>query len=297
MIIMLTIILGILEEGLLYSIMTLGVYITYKILDFPDLSVDGTFPLGGAVTVVLISRGMNPLLTLLFAFFVGAMAGIITGIIHVKFKVRDLLSGIIVMTGLYSVNLRIAGRSNIPIFSYETIFENKFIDKYIPEKLVPYIGLIIIIIIVLIVKALLDRYLETKSGYLLRAAGDNEVLVTSLAKDKGLVKIIGLAIANALVALAGAIYSQKQGFFEISNGTGTVVIGLASVIIGTKAFQNIGFIKTTSAVILGSIIYKACVAIAISLGLPASDLRLITSTLFLIILIVSQDRMRRVKDA
>ncbi|HHT96313.1 MAG TPA: ABC transporter permease [Clostridiales bacterium] len=294
---MLTIILGILEEGLLYSIMTLGVYITYKILDFPDLSVDGTFPLGGAVTVVLISRGMNPLLTLLFAFFVGAMAGIITGIIHVKFKVRDLLSGIIVMTGLYSVNLRIAGRSNIPIFSYETIFENKFIDKYIPEKLVPYIGLIIIIIIVLIVKALLDRYLETKSGYLLRAAGDNEVLVTSLAKDKGLVKIIGLAIANALVALAGAIYSQKQGFFEISNGTGTVVIGLASVIIGTKAFQNIGFIKTTSAVILGSIIYKACVAIAISLGLPASDLRLITSTLFLIILIVSQDRMRRVKDA
>lgn len=295
--IMLTIILGILEEGLLYSIMTLGVYITYKILDFPDLSVDGTFPLGGAVTVVLISRGMNPLLTLLFAFLVGGLAGIVTGIIHVKFKVRDLLSGIIVMTGLYSVNLRIAGRSNMPIFSYETIFENKLIEKYIPVKFIPYIGLIVIIIVVVMVKLLLDRYLETKSGYLLRATGDNEVLVTSLAKDKGIAKIIGLAIANALVALAGAIYSQKQGFFEISNGTGTVVIGLASVIIGTKVFQNISFVKTTSAVILGSIIYKACIAIAISLGLPASDLRLITSTLFLIILVVSQDRKRRVKNA
>jgi putative tryptophan/tyrosine transport system permease protein len=293
---MLTIILGIMEEGLLYAIMALGVYITYKILDFPDLSVDGTFPLGSAVTAVFIIKGVNPILTLFISFFVGALVGIITGLIHVKLKVRDLLSGIIMMTALYSINLRIAGKANLPIFSKDSIFENAFLDRIVPEKFEPYLVSTILLIIVIIMKLLLDTYLKTKSGYLLRAVGDNETLVTSLAKDKGTVKIVGLAIANAFVALAGSIYAQKSGFFEISTGTGTIVIGLASVIIGTNIFKRITFVKATTAVIIGSIIYKACVAIAISANMSTSDMKLVTSLLFLVILIASNERKRRLKS-
>jgi len=292
-----TIIIGILEEGLVYAILALGIYITYKILDFPDLSVDGTFPLGGAVTVVLIIAGINPILTLFISFLAGAVAGILTGIIHVKLKVRDLLSGIIMMTALYSINLRIAGRANVPIFSKETIFENKTLDSLVPESFQPFLVLAILLIIVAFMKLLLDLYLRTKSGYLLRAVGDNDTLVTSLAKDKGTVKIIGLAVANAFVALAGSVYAQKSGFFEISTGTGAMVIGLASVIIGTNLFKKVPYVKATTAVIVGSILYKTCVAAAISLGMETSDMKLVTAVLFLIILIMSGDRKRRVKKS
>ena len=285
-----SIILGVLEEGLVYAIMALGVYITYKILDFPDLSVDGTFPLGGAVTVTLILAGFNPLATLFIAFAIGALAGCITGFIHVKLKVRDLLSGIIVMTALYSVNLRVAGKANVPFFNVSTIFENSLVNRLFPASLSNVTMVIILAVIVFVVKFILDQYLKTRSGYLLRAVGDNETLVTSLAKDRGMVKIVGLAIANGLAALAGSVYCQQKGFFEISMGTGTIVIGLANVIIGTKLFKRIGFVKSTTAVIIGSIIYKACVSLAIYLGMEASDLKLITSVLFLAILVLSNGR-------
>ena len=300
---MTTIIFGILEEGLVYAIMALGVYITYKILDFPDLSVDGTFPLGAAVTAAGIANGLpfigtiSPVAALFISFAVGALAGCITGLIHVKLKVRDLLSGIIVMTALYSINLRITGKANLPIFSKETIFSNSFLSAHVPEAASPFIVTIILFVIVLVCKVLLDAYLQTRSGYLLRAVGDNDVLVTSLAKDKGLVKIVGLAIANGFAALAGSVYCQQKGFFEISIGTGTMVIGLANVIIGTQLLKRVGFIRSTTAVIIGSIVYKACVSIAlllndlhiggldISIPVTASDLKLITSVLFLIILV------------
>ena len=290
-----SIIIGILEEGLIYAIMTLGVYITYKILDFPDLSVDGTFPMGAALTAALILKGLPPVLILLIAFLAGALAGIITGLIHVKLKVRDLLSGIIMMTALYSINLRIAGKANLPIFSKETIFDNTWLNEIVPENLVPYQVVIILLVIVVICKVLLDWYLQTRSGYLLRAVGDNDVLVTSLAKDKGVVKIVGLAIANGFAALAGCVYCQQKSFFEISIGTGTMVIGLASVIIGTKVFNRFGFLKATTAVILGSIVYKACVSIAIAMGMEPSDLKLITSILFLLILVFSNQKEKKVK--
>ncbi len=290
-----SIVLGILEEGLIYAVMALGVYITYKILDFPDLSVDSTYPLGAAVTAALIMKGVNPVATLFISFLAGAVAGSITGFIHVKLRVRDLLSGIIVMTGLYSVNLRIAGKSNLPIFSKENIFENSFWEKVVPEAVMPYLEVIILLAIVLLCKVLLDLYLNTRSGYLLRATGDNDVLVTSLAKDKGMVRILGLAIANGFVALAGSIYCQHNGFFEISTGTGTMVICLASVIIGTKMLKRFSAVKATSAVIIGSIIYKACVSLAISLGMRASDLKLITSVLFLAILVMSGNKGRKVR--
>lgn len=310
---MTTIIFGILEEGLVYAIMALGVYITYKILDFPDLSVDGTFPLGAAVTAAGIANGLpfigtiSPVAALFISFTVGALAGCITGLIHVKLKVRDLLSGIIVMTALYSINLRIAGKANLPIFSKETIFSNSFLSAHVPEAASPFIVTIILFVIVMICKVLLDAYLQTRSGYLLRAVGDNDVLVTSLAKDQGLVKIVGLAIANGFAALAGSVYCQQKGFFEISIGTGTMVIGLANVIIGTQLLKRVGFIRSTTAVIIGSIVYKACVSIALllndlhiagldlSIPVTASDLKLITSVLFLIILVVSPSGGKKVK--
>ena len=288
-------IIGVFEQGFIYAVMALGVYITYKILDFPDLSVDSTFPLGAAITTVLLMNGFNPVLSLILSTAAGAAAGALTGIIHVKFRVRDLLSGIIMMTGLYTINLRITGGSaNVPLFNYNTIFNNDFINKLFPEALEPYKTLIIITLIMLIAKLLLDLYLKTKSGFLLRAVGDNEKIVTSLAKDSGSVKIVGLSIANGLVALAGSVMCQQQRFFEISMGTGTIVIGLASVIIGTNIFKG-NILKATTAVIIGSVIYKACVAAAIEIGLDSQDLKLITAILFLVILIISMDRKKKVK--
>lgn len=288
-------IIGVFEQGFIYAVMALGVYITYKILDFPDLSVDSTFPLGAAITTVLLMNGFNPVLSLILSTAAGAAAGALTGIIHVKFRVRDLLSGIIMMTGLYTINLRITGGSaNVPLFNYHTIFNNDFINKLCPEALEPYKTLIIIALIMLIAKLLLDLYLKTKSGFLLRAVGDNEKIVTSLAKDSGFVKIVGLSIANGLVALAGSVMCQQQRFFEISMGTGTIVIGLASVIIGTNIFKG-NLLKATTAVIIGSVIYKVCVAAAIEIGLDSQDLKLITAILFLVILIISMDRKKKVK--
>ncbi len=287
--------LSTLEQGLIYGIMALGVYITYKILDFPDLTVDGSFPLGAALAAVLVTKGVNPYLTLLAAFAGGVLAGICTGLIHVKLKVRDLLSGIIMMTALYTINLKIAGKANVPLFTKDTIFDNSLLDGFVPEALAPYVTLAIILIITLIAKYLLDAYLKTRSGYLLRAVGDNDTLVTCLAKDHGLVKIVGLAIANGLVALGGAVYAHEERFFDISMGTGTMVIGLASVIIGTNLFKNFTVIRATSSVLIGSVIYKGCVAIAIACGLDSSSMKLITAVLFLIILVISMDRKRKVK--
>ena len=201
------------EQGLIYGILALGVYITYKILDFPDLTVDGSFPLGGAVGAALITRGMSPFLSLFAAFLAGALAGMITGLIHVKGKVRDLLAGIIMMTALWTVNLRIAGTANVPLFSQETIFKNDLVSRVFPGAWKSYATLGLIVVIALGAKLLLDVYWGTKSGFLLRAAGDNDKFVTSLAKDAGNVKIIGLAIANGLVALAGCIFCQEERVF------------------------------------------------------------------------------------
>ena len=267
--------LGILEQGLIYGILALGLLITYRILDFPDLTVDSSFPLGAAVSAVLTLSGVPAWLTLICGMLAGALAGLVTGLIHVKCKVRDLLSGIITMTGLYSLNLRIAGKSNLPIFGSQTLFKNTF-TKSLPDPIGDYSTLIIVLIICLAAKLLLDMFLKTKAGYLLRAAGDNASVVTTLSRDQGSVKIIGLMIANALVALAGAVLCQEQRFFDISMGTGTMVIGLASVIIG-------------------SIIYKGCVSVAISCGLEATDMKLITAALFLAILVLSNTKRKKVR--
>lgn len=282
-----TLIISVFEQGMIYAVMALGMYITYKILDFPDMTVDGSFPLGASLSAVLISQGMNPYLTLLLSFAAGLVAGTITGLIHVKLKVRDILASIIMMTALYSVNLRIAGKANLPIYNCDNIYNNRVMDRIFAGVLAPYKNLIIIAVIVLLVKCVLDWYLKTKSGYLLKAVGDNETLVTSMGIDKGKIKILGLAIANGLVSLGGSMFAQQQRFFDASMGVGTAVIGLASVIIGTALFGQISAFGFSISVILGSILYKGCVAAAIRIGLQSTDLKLVTAVLFLLILVLS----------
>lgn len=283
---MLDMIIGTLTQGLIYALLSYGIYITYKILDFPDLTVDGSFPLGAAVTAVLLVKGFNPYLTLLVAMAVGALAGLATGIIHVRLRVRDLLAGIITMTALFSINLQIGG-SNLSVErGIDTIFTAQPTMLLFGSVSLMYRKLIVAFILALLFKLLLDAYLKTKSGMLLRAVGDNSALVTSLAKDNGRVKILGLVLANALVALSGAIVCQEQRSFSATMGTGQMVFGLATVIIGTTLFRKLDFVKGTTAVVIGSILYKACIQIAIVAGLPANLLKLVTAVLFLIILVL-----------
>ncbi|PWM38409.1 MAG: ABC transporter permease [Clostridiales bacterium] len=283
---MLDLIISTLTQGLIYALLSYGVYITYKILDFPDLTVDGSFPLGAAVTAALLVRGVNPYLTLLAALASGALAGLVTGLIHVRLKVRDLLAGIITMTALFSINLQIGGSNLAVDRSTDTIFTAPPTMAVFGTLPLLYRKLIVSLLLCLIGKLLLDLYFKTKSGLLLRAVGDNSALVTSLAKDKGTIKILGLVIANAFVALAGAVVCQEQRSFSSTMGTGQVVFGLATVIIGTTLFKKLDFVKGTTAVITGSILYKACIQIAILAGLPANLLKLITAVLFLLILVL-----------
>ncbi|MDP4152834.1 MAG: ABC transporter permease [Bacillota bacterium] len=271
---------NVLEEGLIYGIMAMGVYITYTILDFPDLSVDGTFPLGACITAALITSGVNPWLSCVIAFFCGALAGSVTGIIHVRLKVTDLLSGILVMTALWSVNLVVTrGSSVLPFYNKPTIF-NSGIAKLFPHEVYTHRIVIIALLCVLIVKLTLDWYLKTKSGLLLRAAGDNAQYVTSLAKNQGNVKILGLAIGNGCTALAGSVLAQQTESANIVSGTGMVVMALASVIIGTTVFKRVRIIKQTTMAVLGAIIYKACLSIAMQLGLPTNFLKMLMAVLF-----------------
>lgn len=287
---MLDMISSTLTQGLIYALLSYGIYITYKILDFPDLTVDGSFPLGAAVTAVLLVRGCNPYLTLIVAMGAGALAGLATGLIHVRLKVRDLLAGIITMTALFSINLQLGGSNLAVERAIDTIFTAKPTMIIFGSMPLIYRKLIVSFIIALVFKLLLDMYLKTKSGMLLRAVGDNSALVTSLAKDNGRIKILGLVLANALVALAGAIVCQEQRSFSATMGTGQMVFGLATVIIGTTLFRKLDFVKGTTAVVIGSIIYKVCIQIAIVAGLPANLLKLVTAVLFLIILVMGSAR-------
>ncbi len=228
---------------------------------------------------------MNPYLAMLASIAVGAIAGLATGVIHVKLGVRDLLAGIITMTALFSINLQIAGSNLAVERAIDTVFTTGPASVLGGLSLM-YRKFIISLIIALLFKLILDWYLRTKSGLLLRAVGDNCTLVTTLAKDKGTVKIIGLVIANALVALSGSIVCQEQRAFSSTMGTGQVVFGLATVIVGTTLFRKMSFVKGTTAVLVGSVFYKICIQIAISLGLPANLLKLATAVLFLVVLVV-----------
>ena len=266
-------IINAIEEGLLFSIVSMGVYITYKILDFPDLSVDGTYPLGAAITAVLLINGVNPWLAIIISAVGGAIAGGTTAFLHVKLKISNLMSGILVMIALYSVNLRIMGKSNMPLFSTNTIFKN-----------VDFQSIFIIIIIVVICKIIIDTFLKTKRGFLLMAVGDNEQVVSSLGINKNSVKVLGLMLSNGLVGMAGAIQAQKYGYADVNMGQGIVVMGLATVVIGLTIFSKISFMKCTTISILGAIIYKVAIAIALKINFNPNDLKLITAIIVIIAL-------------
>ncbi len=282
-------------QGLIYALLTFGIFITYKLLDFPDLTVDGSFPLGAAVTAVMLTKGVNPYLTLVIAILAGAVSGLVTGLIHVKLKVRDLLAGIITMTALFSINLQIAG-SNLNVGrETDTIFTAAPAMALFGKLSLVHRKFIIALILVIIFKLILDAYFKTKNGILLKATGDNSTLVTTLARDNGKMKILGLVIANALVALSGAVVCHEQRGFSSTMGTGQMVFGLAAVIIGTTIFKKMPIVKGTTAVLVGSIAYKLCIQLAISMGLPANLLKLITAALFLVILIIGNSGEGRSK--
>lgn len=278
----------ILEEGAKYAILAMGVYLTYSILDFPDLSVDGTMPLGAIVSTVLILLGVNPWVSLAAAFAAGCIAGSITGILHVFLKIRPLLCGILMFTSLLSINLIIVklgtgGQSIASIFGYNTIFTGE-IASLIP---ITVRKLIILVVIAIIVKLVIDWYLKTKSGMLLQATGANEQFVVMLGKNPGVSKILGLALGNGLAALSGAVIAQANESANTTMGTGMVVFGLSSVIIGLTLFKKVGFMKATTMVILGTVIYKGCLQIAVSLGLPSDYNKLLMSVLFVLALVIS----------
>jgi len=271
------------EQSLIFAIMVLGVYISFRILNFPDMTVDGTFPLGAAISTKLLTLGVNPYLTLLVALITGAAAGAITGLIHMKLKVKDLLAGILVMTALYSVNLRVMGKSNIPLFEEDNIFNTE------------YSMMITIAVLILISKFLLDYLLKTKFGFALKALGDNENLIVSLGLNEEKYKIYGLMIANAFVAFSGAVLAQYQGFADVGMGTGIIVIGLASIIIGDTLFGKRRRLAGTTIVIIGSILYRGVIALTLSMGMDASDLKLITSVIVIIILWIQKQKDKRRK--
>jgi len=271
------------EQSLIFAIMVLGVYISFRILNFPDMTVDGTFPLGAAISAKLLTLGVNPYLTLLVALIAGAAAGAITGLIHVKLKVKDLLAGILVMTALYSVNLRVMGKSNIPLFEEDNIFNTE------------YSMMITIVVLILISKFILDYLLKTKFGFALKALGDNENLIVSLGLNEEKYKIYGLMIANAFVAFSGAVLAQYQGFADVGMGTGIIVIGLASIIIGDTLFGKRRRLAGTTIVIIGSILYRGVIAVTLSMGMDASDLKLITSVIVIVILWIQKQKDKRRK--
>ena len=295
-------IISTLTQGLIYALLSYGVYITYSVLDFPDLTVDSSFPLGAAVTAVLLLKGVDPWLTLLCAAGTGAIAGLCTGLIHVRLGVRDLLAGII------SINLLIAG-SNVTVErAVDTIFSSAPVMALFGNLTLSARKLIVSLVLAVAMKLLLDLYFRTKSGLLLRAVGDNSTLVTTLAKNKGNMKVLGVVISNALVALCGSVLCQEQRSYSAVMGIGQVVFGLATVIIGislirfftqSRAAQGLRKVKGlrflatpqgTTAVLLGSILYKFCIQIAINAGLPANMLKFITAVLFLLVLVVAGRR-------
>ena len=276
---------GAASQGIIWGIMTLGVYITFKVLDFPDLTVDGSFALGGAVSAILISNGMNPFITLIFSFLAGSLAGLATGILNTKLQIPGILAGILSMIALYSINIRVmGGRPNIPLLGMATsltIIQNILsLSKVMSDLLVGFVFSLFIVFI-------MYWFFGTEMGCAIRATGNNEKMIRALGVDTNIMKTIGLMISNALVSLSGALVTQSQGYADVGMGTGTIVVGLASVIIGEVIFGNrFNFLYKLFSIVMGSIIYRIIIAIVLQLGLKATDLKLLTAIIVAIALSV-----------
>ncbi|MDQ0193184.1 ABC transporter permease [Paenibacillus wynnii] len=266
-------IIGAIELGLLFSFMALGVYITFRILDFPDLTVDGSYTTGGAIAAVMISNGFSPWLATLAAFGGGMAAGMCTGLLHTKGKINGLLSGILMMIALYSINLRILGKPNVSLMGDDSLF-----TSINPLLVMPFV--------VIFVKVLMDLFLRTDLGLALRATGDNARMIRSFGVNTDNTTILGISLSNGMVALSGALIAQYMAFADSSMGIGMIVIGLASVIIGEAIFGRGSVFRATLAVVLGSIVYRIVVALALRVDwLEASDLKLITAIIVIVALV------------
>lgn len=287
-----------LQMGLCFAVLALGIYISYSILDFPDLTVDGTFPLGGVCcTIFMLRLGFPPVLATVCSFAVGFLAGCITGVLHVRFKISKLLSGIIVMTGLLSVTLALTklltkNGQTTTIFSFrsenlEGLFGGKLLSSLSSEAR-DYAILGILLLIALLVKLLLDLFFKTHLGYMLKATGNNEQLVVSLGRNVGNYKILGLALSNGFVAVSGALYAHLYTQYDNTCGTGKMVLALASVIIGLALFSRIRFIKDTTAVIFGAIVYSLCLNYLVLVDTNGIYLKLLNAVLFALILIFNE---------
>jgi len=268
---------GAAAQGVLWGIMTLGLYITFKILDFADMTVDGSFALGGSLSAILIVHGLNPYLSLLLAAAVGSLAGLITGVLSTKLKIPGLLAGILTMIALYSINIRIMGQANTPLLGVKTILSapaallglNKTVSSLV-------IGVTFSAAII----AAMYWFFGTELGCAIRATGTNERMVRAQGVNTDTTKIIALMISNALVALSGALVAQSQGYADVGMGTGTIVIGLASIIIGEVIFgRRFSFWYRLLSVVLGSVIYRIIIAVVLQLGLKSTDLKLLTAVI------------------
>lgn len=265
---------GALESGLLYALMALGVYITYRVLDFPDLTVDGSFTTGAAIATVMTINGTAPILSLICAFIGGALAGLMTGLLHTKGKINGLLSGIIMMIALYSINLRIMGKPNLSLRGEANLFDGANV-------------LLIGLIIALGVKLLLDLFFKTNVGLSLRATGDNQRMIKSFGANTDVTTIIGVSLSNALVATSGGLIAFSTNQTNNNMGVGMIVIGLASVIIGEAIFGKKSIFRTTLAVVLGAIIYRLIYALALRVpGMDAQDMKLITAIIIVGALVI-----------
>lgn len=261
---------GSLELGIIYAIMALGVFLSFRTLNMPDLTVDGSFVLGAACSATFCSLG-HPVLGILAALLAGWLAGSTTALLHTKLKIQPLLAGILLMLGLYSVNLRVlGGKANIALVNQTTVF------KLLPEA-EQYAGLLIPVLILLAVLGLLFWFLQTRLGLVLRATGDNDQMVRAMGVNTNATILIGLALSNSLVALSGSLVAQYQSFADISMGVGMVVIGLASVIIGEVLFGINSLLRRLIAVVLGAVLYRMIIAVALEFGMPATDLKLISA--------------------
>ncbi|AOV01198.1 MULTISPECIES: ABC transporter permease [Delftia] len=279
--------LGAVEIGLIFSLVALGVFISFRLLRFPDLTVDGSFPLGGAVCAILISTGTNPWLATLAGTAAGAVAGLITGWLNVRLKIMDLLASILMMIGLYSVNLRIMGGPNVPLINETTLF-----TLLQPDSVADYVMRpLILFVIVVLAKLGLDWFFATERGLAIRATGSNARMARSQGVNTGAMILLGMAISNGLVGLAGALFVQTQGGSDISMGIGTIVIGLAAVIVGESILPSRRIVWATLAVVVGAIVYRFFIAAALNsdfIGLKAQDLNLVTALLVTVALVIPQ---------
>ncbi|MGB3449005.1 MAG: ABC transporter permease [Giesbergeria sp.] len=286
--------LGAIEIGLIFSLVALGVFISFRLLRFPDLTVDGSFPLGGAVCAILISHGTNPYLATLAAMAAAAAAGLLTGWLNVRLKIMDLLASILVMIALYSINLRIMGGPNVPLINDTTLF-----TLLQPEGMEDYVARpLLLAVIVIAAKLLMDWFFSTERGLAIRATGSNARMARSQGVNTGAMVLLGMAVSNALVGLAGALFAQTQGGSDISMGIGTIVIGLAAVIVGESILPSRRLIYATLAVVIGAIVYRFFIALALNsdfIGLKAQDLNLVTAVLVTIALIIPQIKRKLAK--